>query len=292
MPIQSSTQDPAIDYGCESPYDPGLGSNDRASWLAGMAAGPGGGFQRFCWTGASAWPGDFIEPKNPGILPAVPWINGDADYLNWGVNAADIVLYIGHGNPDVFSFVVYNFGTCGYVNPVSFLWEPWYQETYGTSAVEMANTCVLGPPYWSVPSYLGAWRNSGPTPNDNLYWLCLLSCEVLQEYDGAGLGAWTRWGPAFNGLHMLNGFQSLAYAGTGFPGQFAHSILNAGGGGPMTIVQAWRNAAAMKGTGTAASICGPINVGWDLDHNDYYWGKGPVGPSIPQSQIRGWWYIN
>jgi hypothetical protein len=291
IPIQSSTQDPAIDYGCESPYDPGLGSGDRASWLAGMAAGPGGGFQRFCWTGASAWPGDFIEPKTPGILPALPWINGDADYLNWGVNAADIVLYIGHGNPDVVSFVVYNFGNCGYVSPVSFLWEPWYEETYGTSAVEMANTCVVGPPYWNVPSYLGAWRNSGPTPNDNLYWLCLLSCEVLQEYDGAGLGAWTRWGPAFNGLHILTGFQSLAEAGTGFPGQFAHNILNAGGGGTMTIVQGWRNAAAMKGTGTAASM-GPINVDGVSDFTDYYWGKGPVGPSIPKSQIRGWWYIN
>jgi hypothetical protein len=27
------------------------------------------------------------------------------------------------------------------------------------------------------------------------------------------------------------------------------------------------------------------------DYEDYYWGKGPVGPNIPQSLINGWWYI-
>jgi hypothetical protein len=37
---------------------------------------------------------------------------------------------------------------------------------------------------------------------------------------------------------------------------------------------------------------GPINVDGISDFNDYYWGKGPVGPSIPQAQIRGWWYVN
>jgi len=27
------------------------------------------------------------------------------------------------------------------------------------------------------------------------------------------------------------------------------------------------------------------------DYQDYYWGKGSVGPTIPQSEINGWWYI-
>jgi len=34
--------------------------------------------------------------------------------------------------------------------------------------------------------------------------------------------------------------------------------------------------------GRTVSIC---------DYFDYYWGKGPVGPTIPQSLINGWWYI-
>ncbi len=37
----------------------------------------------------------------------------------------------------------------------------------------------------------------------------------------------------------------------------------------------------MKGTGTAASM-GPINVDGISDYNDYYWGKGPVGPDSLQ----------
>jgi hypothetical protein len=70
-------------------------------------------------------------------------------------------------------------------------------------------------------------------------------------------------------------------------------MLHVGGGYPLTIQQAWFEAALTKGTGTAAAM-GPIHwypsYGvWDF--YDYYWGKGPVGPTIPRSQINGWWYI-
>ena len=27
------------------------------------------------------------------------------------------------------------------------------------------------------------------------------------------------------------------------------------------------------------------------NYGDYYWGRGPVGPTIPRSMIHGWWYI-
>ena len=27
------------------------------------------------------------------------------------------------------------------------------------------------------------------------------------------------------------------------------------------------------------------------DYGDYYWGRGPVGKTIPSSEINGWWYI-
>ena len=296
VPIEA-TQDPAIDWGCESPYDPGLGSNDRASWQTGMIGNPGAGSQRFCWTGRSSWPGDFIEPPTPGVLPARPWIYGDADFSNWGVNSANIVLYIGHGNPNAISFIIYNYGSCGYVNPISVLWEPYYQQIYN-AAVKMPNTCAGAGINYSVPNFIGSWRNSGPTVNDNLYWLCLLSCEVLQDYDAASKGAWTRWGPAFNGVHILTGFHSLAGAGTGFPNRFAYDMLHVGGVYPLTIQKAWFDAAAARGTGTPAAM-GPIHwypplfgVSWGVwDFNDHYWGKGFVGPTIPRSQINGWWYI-
>jgi hypothetical protein len=290
VPIEGSTQDPAIDYGCESPYDPGLGSNDRASWLTGMA-GPGGGSQRFCWTGSAAWPGDFIAPKAPGVLGAGPWASGDADYNNWGVDSACIVLYIGHGNPNLFTFTIFgndqSISTCGYVHPESWLWEGDYQEVDNV-AVNLPAVCGGPQANYDEPNYIGSWRNSGPTVNDNLYWLCLLSCEVLQQYDGSSppVGAWTRWGPAFNCLHILTGFDSDAFAGTGFPKQFADNMLVSS----ETIVQSWLSAAHADGTGTAAAM-GPIGPGGIWDYDDHYWGKGTVGVSIPAALIQGWWYI-
>jgi len=128
--------------------------------------------------------------------------------------------------------------------------------------------------------------------NDNLYWLCLLSCEVLY-YDPtlAGLYPWQRWGDGFNGLHILTGFHSLAQTATGFPNRFANDMLVGSAHRPMTIVQAWRSAAKARGTGAPAAL-GPIERHGFSDFNDHYWGKGFVGPSIPRSLIRGWWYIN
>jgi hypothetical protein len=292
VPMEGDTADPAIDYGCESPYDPGLGSNDRANWQSGMgASGHGGGAQRFCWTGSAAWPGDFIAPTTPGVLSAGPWVTGDADYVNWGVDSACIVLYIGHGNPNVFTFTVYgnkqSVNTCGYVNPESWLSEVYYQQV-DSVAVNLPAVCGGGQVNYSVPNYVWSWRNGGPTANDNLYWLCLLSCEVLQEYDGSTppVAAWTRWGPGFNCLHILTGFDSLAEAGTGFPKQFADNMLVSSD----TVVQSWLSAAHSKGTGTAAAM-GPIGPGGIWDYDDHYWGKGTVGASIPGSIIQGWWYV-
>jgi hypothetical protein len=229
-----------IDWGTESPYDPGLGTGDRNNWRAGMIAGGAGG-ERFLWTGNSSWKEDFID------APA-----GIDDYE---VDNADITLYIGHGNPVVFTFT----GGPG-PNPATLF-------------------------YNDAPHSWGGW---------DAEWLCLLSCEVLQ-YDWNGLKAWQRWGPNFDGLHSLLGFSSPAYAGTGFPGSFSKNML----GSlfqipplfPSPIVSAWFSAANACGTGTPAAL-GPIGPGNVWDYGDYFWGKGPVGPTIHSSQVIGWWYLN
>ena len=76
------------DWATESPYNPGLGANDTASWIAGMSrAGAGGGFNRFNWNGVCAWRTDFIEATDD------PWADN-----------VDILLYIGHGNPTCITF--------------------------------------------------------------------------------------------------------------------------------------------------------------------------------------------
>jgi hypothetical protein len=220
-----------VDWGTESPYDPGLGVNDRVSWTSAMTAF-GGGVQRFLWTGNLAWRWDFIEEPT-GIN-------------NVQVDNADITLYIGHGNPEVITFT--------------------------------------GTPNLYYPDAPQAWGNVDQE------WMCFLSCDVLQFSDPAG-EVWSRWGPNFNGLHILTGFSSLAYAGTGFPGSFALNMLGFMFLPPNSIVNAWFSSANAHGTGTPAAM-GPIGPGGVWDFGDYYWGKGAVGPTIPASQIRGWWYLN
>jgi len=92
----------SVTYGCESPNDPGAWTGDRVAWQSAMSA-YGGGSERFCWLADSSWPGDYIEPATPGTIGAHPWITGDADYQNWGINTANIVFYIGDANPYVFA---------------------------------------------------------------------------------------------------------------------------------------------------------------------------------------------
>jgi hypothetical protein len=121
-------------------------------------------------------------------------------------------------------------------------------------------------------------------------WLCFLSCSVLKFDDAAG-NVWQRWGPNFNGLHILTGFSTLAGASTGFPFSFSQKMLGGifGLGTPSPIVNAWFAAAHAHGTGSPVAM-GPIGLGGVWDYGDYYWGEGPVGPTIRASQIRGWWY--
>lgn len=220
-----------VDWGTESPFDPGLGSNDRAGWVSAMTLF-GGGVQRFQWTGNLSWRWDFIDPPT-GIDSSE-------------VDNADITLYIGHGNPEVITFT--------------------------------------GTPNLYYPDAPKSWGDRDDE------WLCFLSCDVLEFSDSAG-NVWSRWGPNFNGLHILTGFSSLAYAGTGFPAGFALNMLGFFTIPSQSIVNAWFSSANAHGTGTPAAM-GPIGPGGSWDYYDYYWGRGSVGPTIPASQIRGWWYLN
>ena len=305
VPVVANGPDPAITYGCESPYDAGLGTTDRRDWQNGMGrAGAGGGVQQFCWMGNAAWPGDFIEPKVPGITAANTPITGDADCNgSWGINTADIVFYVGHGAPWGISFTYPAYPA---VEPVSILWDAfdaswlapnkpavtthwedparhdWYAEGH---AGFTANLVYPSP---------GSWRTGAAWPNDTLDWLCLLSCEVMSNAPAPT--AWQHWGPNFNGLHVMTGFRTDAWPATGFPQTFANNLL--GVGRPqLEVVSAWFNAAAIRqnrpdGTGRAAAM-GPLKLvgtNWISNENDYYWGKGPVGPNL-YPPFQGWWYL-
>jgi Family of unknown function (DUF6345) len=273
----------SVTYGCESPNDPGAWTGDRVAWQSAMSTF-GGGSERFCWLADSSWPGDYIEPTPPGTLDPLPWIDGDADYRNWGINTANIVFYIGDSNPEVFAEMYpgatpadYNTSAGGSV------WAP-----------TNSTTVQIGSQGYDVP-YAGAW--GAPHPNDQLQWLPMYACNLL-ENDANAPSPWLRWGPAFNGLHSVLAFHTEAQDSNPFVSDFAVGFLGFPPFlAPQTIVQAWLNAANATDIGTPAAM-GPIfNLdvgGFTLgicDYADYYWGKGTVGPTLPQELINGWWYI-
>jgi Family of unknown function (DUF6345) len=273
----------SVTYGCESPNDPGAWTGDRVAWQSAMSTF-GGGSERFCWLADSSWPGDYIEPTPPGTLDSLPWIDGDADYSNWGINTANIVFYIGDSNPEVFAEMYpgatpadYNTSAGGWV------WAP-----------TNSTTVQLGSQGYDV-AYAGAW--GAPHPNDQLQWLPMYACNLL-ENDANAPSPWLRWGPAFNGLHSVLAFHTEALDSNSFVSDFSLGFL----GFPLffepqTIVQAWLNAANATNIGTPAAMGPIVNIdvlGITLgisDYADYYWGKGTVGPTIPQELINGWWYI-
>jgi hypothetical protein len=238
-------------WGTESPVDPGLGTKDRTDWRARMMADPGAGNESFLWTINTAWMGDFLDPAVPHKLGISPDITGCDDYKNWGVDSADIVLYIGHGAPTAITFT------------------------------------ATPPLFFNNPNLTRSWGDDADVGYHPVDWLCLLSCQVLSN-NWAGLTAPQRWGNAFDGLHILTGFQSPAFAGTGFPATFADNMML---GAPQTIVKSWFNSAMMHGTGQAAAM-GPIGFGGAIDFNDHYWCKGTVGPTIKQPLIIGWWFVS
>jgi len=287
----------SVTYGCESPNDPGPSGDgsyapERIAWQQAMGLpGQGGGSQRFCWLEDSSWPGDYIEPSPPGSVEPSPWINGDADHSNWGINTTNIMLYNGDGNPWGFSEMYPGAST----------------EDYNTgsgaslSAPGPGTTVGIGSQGYAV-DYSGSW--GAPHPRDNLQWLAMYACQILED-DSSAPDPWNRWGPAFNGLHSMLGFETTASDnGVGFMTDFPFNILGFTFPGlgievfpPQTVVQGWLNAAIANQMGTPAAM-GPIcNIDIDgatfgiTNYNDFYWGKGPVGPTLDTSLINGWWYI-
>jgi hypothetical protein len=263
-------------YGCESPGEPEEWTQERVGWQQGMS-NPGAGTQKFCWLGDSSWPGDYIKPPKPGSLPAKPWIYGDIDYSDWGVNTANIVLINGDGWPEGFTAMFPGAPQSDYNVNVN-LWRP--GNPGGTVQMPSGFTGV---------NYNGSWGTEGP--DDRLYWLAGLRCFCLADKDAGGLNTHERWGAAFGGLHIFTGFASnAAYSAGAFPKAFAENFLGVSGP-PQKIKDAWFNASTSTGEGTAAAV-GPITTGGVSDLDDYYVGKGTRGPSIKPANITGWWYLH
>ncbi len=137
------------------------------------------------------------------------------------------------------------------------------------------------------------------TPSDarwgdkDLEWMQLESCQVLRDTNGAN-DYFARWAPAFDGLHLLNGFDTNANCvagGTGrrfaeylFPRSFLFVTVPA-----LTVQQAWRQMATdLEPSGRVWRSISPARSGWVTNLDDKFWGQGNVGPDIRRSQIIGY----
>lgn len=129
--------------------------------------------------------------------------------------------------------------------------------------------------------------------NRDLEWLQLQSCNVLQDTTGTH-DYFGRWGPTFAGLHMLNGFHTVAgCVAAGLGGPFA-SRLFAGPGGPaLTVRQSWAAAVIARDPGRIYRSMGPlgapVNGVYPWNFYDYFWGQGPTGPDI--AAPAGFWAL-
>ncbi len=137
------------------------------------------------------------------------------------------------------------------------------------------------------------------TPNDarwgdnfNLEWMNLESCEVLRDTSGGNLDYFARWAPAFDGLHVLNGFDTLAQCNSGTGGRFAEYLFPRNyifwTDPAKTISQAWKQTANDKQPGGRRwRSVSPVGAGGVHNLNDKFWGQGSVGPDIRANQRTG-----
>jgi Family of unknown function (DUF6345)/HYR domain len=137
---------------------------------------------------------------------------------------------------------------------------------------------------------VGAWGNIDQE------WMALLSCSVIADSYG-GLNWAQRWGPTFDGLHLLLGFSNTAYDEDGFGNAFAQWMLGYRIGPvtlpPMPIRSAWFLAKdGNQPSSVIACTMGVIGPSGLSGYDDYFWGKGPVGPDVRGANIHGYWRVS
>jgi hypothetical protein len=144
-------------------------------------------------------------------------------------------------------------------------------------------------------TFKGANDDGDITPSDarwgdnhNLEWMLLESCQVLRDTNGAN-DYFGRWAPAFDGLHVLNGFDTNAYCINGGTGRrYAEYLFPTFWRGPLSVTQAWSAMANdLEPSGVRWRSVSAAGPGWVHNLNDRYWGQGSTGPDIRASQRIG-----
>ncbi|MEU3454675.1 DUF6345 domain-containing protein [Micromonospora sp. NPDC006766] len=131
--------------------------------------------------------------------------------------------------------------------------------------------------------------------NGDAEWMSLFTCLVLAKESG-GKQWWQRWGGAFDGLHQINSFHTVSYHSASHGGTFANYLLRKPflwWNNPMPVRKAWAQASIDDQPASVVwATMGPTGPRGLVNFDDYFWGKGSVGPDVPASSRTGWWYIS
>jgi hypothetical protein len=126
----------------------------------------------------------------------------------------------------------------------------------------------------------------------DLEWAAIAACGPLQEISN-GQPLRTRWGPAFEGLHMLNGYATVSNDNDMEGGLLASHMRGSVGSSAsasLSVRQSWAAMAiAVQGPDVIHASMGPIAADGVSNITDYFWGQGAVGPDIRGTQIRDFW---
>jgi hypothetical protein len=127
------------------------------------------------------------------------------------------------------------------------------------------------------------YDDAGWGDNYDLEWIIFDACSVLD-----GDSKWN-WCSAFNGAHMILGFDTICHDVGDRTEKFARKALNGSVfGSPWTVRQSWYLAAEKtEGGGTYTATMGASNRG-DCTSNDYLHGEGSVA-SDPSPPDYWWW---
>jgi hypothetical protein len=121
--------------------------------------------------------------------------------------------------------------------------------------------------------------------NYNLEWLVIAACGPLQAGSAGNLW-YQRWGPAFRGLHLLCGYQTVTSDNTVEGTKWADYMVRG-----WTVRQAWmQTGIEVQGASERVAVMGVIGPGGSSNWNDHYWGKGTTGPDI--LDVRGFWMVS
>ncbi|MEA2560541.1 MAG: hypothetical protein QOH06_2045 [Acidobacteriota bacterium] len=123
--------------------------------------------------------------------------------------------------------------------------------------------------------------------NRDAEWMSLFTCLILAEESG-GQRWWQRWGPTFQGLHQINSFHTVSYHSAVHGGIYAEYLKS-----PQKVVSAWAQTSIDDQPAEVVwASMGVIGPGGLVNYNDFFWGRGPVGPDVPAAQITGFWRLS